>query len=166
MGRRQRSRRQRLILDLVLGLIVLGLGCVGLFVAWQIRPAEFRNQPSGGAVPEVGEIQVTRMADTPDWLAWPTAHPFCLETGRTEEIARQHVAQAVQLGMRAECVWTPGDEIGYETEAAAGWYVDPLKTLGEGTLRYWDGHSWGDLWTSKDAIPPGGIRTAPTTAGR
>jgi hypothetical protein len=69
MGRRQRSRRQRLILDLVLGLIVLGLGCVGLFVAWQIRPAEFRNQPSGGAVPEVGEIQVTRMADTPDWLA-------------------------------------------------------------------------------------------------
>lgn len=95
MARRQRSRRATIVRDLVLGLAVVTVGAGGLWVAWQMRPAEFRNQPAS-APPTTVETQAELMADRPDWIAWANGHPLCMEMGRTEEIARQHVGQAVQ----------------------------------------------------------------------
>lgn len=59
--------------------------------------------------------------------------------------------------MRAECVWTPADSTGALGRTAEGWYPDPLKQMGEGTLRHWDGATWGDLWAPSWGPPPGPV---------
>lgn len=136
----------------IVGVIMLG-GAV-IWVVWLIRPEAFTGAGStpGTAVAAV-EIRSERTEGN-RWIAWIAEHPFCMEIGDTEEIARTNVGLAFQMAMRGECKWTPADTALSPAHVNPGWYPDPAQLLGEGSLRYWDGLRWGDGWAERWGPPP------------